>query len=308
MIEIDGKQRQINALPEFWPTSGEGLILLEEPNRGTTGVMNTLMQILTDRKIGNNYSVPDGWIFAGCINPESAEYDVNHMDIALKNRFEEFEIEYDGVTFMEYIERNNWSETIQLFINSGAWVYKKSSEVPQGSPYISPRTWSKLDNAEKAGLKDDMNLHRIVSMSILGKQLGDEYWKFCHKESPVVARDILNNKKEALIRLKKQSDPNNYKGDMISITVESIIKNYGGLKPKKDQISEADMADVARIIMSDHALNLIKGCGFNSGGGSIRTFFKDFGERYPDLLNIMRANIRLNRTANSENNKSQGQY
>jgi len=305
-IKVNGVLRQINCLPDFWPTEGEGLILLEEPNRGTTGVMNTLMQMLTDRKVGHKYEIPKGWIFASCINPESAEYDVNHMDTALKNRFEEFEIEYDGVCFLEYMENHEWSETIQMFVGSGAWVYKNSAEVPQGTPYISPRTWSKLDNAEKAGVKDDMSLHRMVAMSILGKHLGDEYWKFCHKESPVTAQDLIKNKKEGLRRLRKQSDPNNYKGDMISITVESIIKNYGGLKPKKDQVNEATMADVARTIMSDHALNLIKGCGFTAAGGQIRTFFKDFSQRHPDLLDIMRSNIRLNRATGT--GKPQDQY
>ena len=63
--------RTCHRLPEFWPTDpdAEGLILLEEPNRGTVGVMNCLMQMLTDRII-HNYEVPKGIIFAACINPD----------------------------------------------------------------------------------------------------------------------------------------------------------------------------------------------------------------------------------------------
>src|SRR4051812_35497574 len=98
----DGRARTCHRLPEFWPTSGEGLILLEEPNRGTTGVMNCLMQLLTDRKV-HNYTLPKGWLIAACVNPDNAQYDVNTMDAALKDRFEEFEVEYDALSFIEFI-------------------------------------------------------------------------------------------------------------------------------------------------------------------------------------------------------------
>ena len=53
-IEINGVVRTTNALPDFWPTEGEGLILFEEPNSGTTGVMNTMMPILTEIQVCRN--------------------------------------------------------------------------------------------------------------------------------------------------------------------------------------------------------------------------------------------------------------
>lgn len=298
-IDKNGLKRTAHRLPEFWPTEGEGLILLEEPNRGTTGVMNCLMQLLTDR-IVHNYHLPEGWIIAGCVNPEGAEYDVNRMDAALSDRFEHFEIDYDPVVFLDFIEMSAWEDTIQMFISSGSWTYKKSEDVPEGSPYISPRTWSKLQASEVAGVKDDLQLHRIIATTVLGKHLGNEYWKFCHSEAPVTVRDLLSKKKEAIKRLKKQCDKNNYKGDMIGITVEDVIKHYGGLKPESGKIGEDTMAEVANIIPSDHALNMIKGCGFTSSGGQMRTFFKDFGKRHPELLKTMSSNIRLQRTVAKE--------
>src|ERR1700676_3647503 len=39
-VEQDGILRMIHALPQMWPTSGSGLLLFEEPNRGNTMVMN----------------------------------------------------------------------------------------------------------------------------------------------------------------------------------------------------------------------------------------------------------------------------
>jgi hypothetical protein len=299
-----GLGRTFHLLPEFWPTSGEGLILLEEPNRGTTGVMNCLMQLLTDFKV-HNYTLPKGWMIAACINPDSSEYDVNTMDTALKDRFVEFEIEFDHVGFLDFIDKAAWHESIQMFVGSGIWTYKTSKEIGKDGKYISPRTWSKMNAAELAGLNKNRQMHRIVSQSVLGKDIGNEYHKFCYDSAPVTAQDILKDKKSAFSRLKDQSDPSKYQGDMIAATVESIEKNYGGLKKdcKPDQIDEDTMAEVAKIIPADHAVNLIKNCGYKQSKGQITNFFKDFVARHPELVNVLKSNIKLTRATGADKAK-----
>jgi hypothetical protein len=284
--------------PDFWPRDieSEGLLLLEEPNRGTTGTMNCLMQLLTDRAI-HKYRLPKGWIIAGCINPDSPEYDVNTMDAALKDRFEEYEVEYDHLTFMEFMDQNDWNESVQRHIGDALWLYKTSKELGQNGKYISPRTWSKVNAAEKAGIRKNRNLHRIVVCSILGKDIGNEYHKNCYDQAPVTASDLLKDKAGSLRKLKEHSDPNNYKGDMIAATVESITKAYGGAKKdcKADQIDEDTMAEVAKILPSDQAVNLIKGCGFKQTKGRMSDFFTDFVKRHPDLVGVLKANLKLAR-------------
>lgn len=297
--DSSGVIRTKHRLPEFWPTGedSEGLILLEEPNRGTTGVMNCLMQLLTDRKV-HNYELPKGWIIASCVNPDSSEYDVNTMDAALKDRFEEFEVEYDAMTFLTYMENKNWDDKIQRFISSGIWVYKTTKEIAKDGKYISPRTWSKVNAAELSGVHDNRQLHRLVVCSILGKDIGNEYHKYCYDQAPVTAEDILKDKSAALKKLKEQSDPNSYKGDLIAATVESIVKNYGGLAKdaKSSQINEDTMAEIAKIIPADHAVNLIKECGYKQSKGQISSFFKDFVGRHPQLVQVLKDNIKISKT------------
>lgn len=293
-----GQIRTKHRLPEFWPTDpeSEGLILLEEPNRGTTGVMNCLMQLLTDRKV-HNYELPKGWVIAACINPDSSEYDVNAMDAALKDRFEEFEVEYDPMVFMDHMERSNWDDKIQRFIGSGIWIYKTTKELGKDGRYISPRTWSKVNASERAGIHENRQMHRLVVTSILGKDFGSEYHKYCYDQAPVTAEDLLKNKKDALKKLTEQSDVNSYKGDMIAATVESIVKNYGGLPAdcSAKQISEDLMAEVAKIIPADHAVNLIKECGFKQSKGQITSFFVQFVKRHPELVKVLKDNIKISR-------------
>lgn len=293
---VGGVGRTRHFLPEFWPTEGEGLILLEEPNRGTTGVMNCLMQLLTDFKV-HKYTLPEGWMIAACVNPDSSEYDVNTMDAALKDRFVEFEVEFDHVSFLDFMDGASWHEKVQLFVGSGIWTYKTTKEIGKDGKYISPRTWSKVNAAELAGVGNNRQLHRLTVTSILGKDIGNEYHKFCYDSAPVTAADLLKDKSAAMKRLKQQSDPSTYMGDMIAATVESIEKNYGGLKKdcKSDQIDEDTMAEVALIIPSDHAVNLIKSCGYKQSKGQITNFFKEFTKRHPELVKVLKDNIKINR-------------
>jgi hypothetical protein len=300
--DAQGLRRTVHNLPEFWPTDmeSEGLILFEEPNRGTTGVMNCLMQILTDNKV-HKYTLPKGWIKAACINPDTAEYDVNAMDAALKNRFEEYEIEYDPISFMEYIEAKNWNASIQMFISSGTWIYRSTDQIGSEGKYISPRTWSKVNAAEMAGVRDDRRLHSETMRSILGKDIGNEYHKFCYDEAPVTHKDLLEDKKKAFKRLEGQSSVDNYKGDMIAVTVESIILNYScTIKDTDGKVGEDTMAEVAKIIPSDQAINLIKGCGFKQSKGAITTFFRDFVKRHPELKEVLKQNIKVTRGLKDE--------
>lgn len=294
-VDESGRVRTSHRLPEFWPTDpkSEGLLLLEEPNRGTTAVMNCLMQLLTDRKV-HNYTLPKGWVIAAAINPDSAEYDVNSLDAALKNRFAIFEVEYDHNTFVSFMESHDWCQNIQHFVKSGAWAYKDASVIAKGGTYISPRTWAQLNAAHKAGAMEDKQIHRIFTSSILGKDIGNEFWKFVHDDAPVMAEDILKSKKKALSKLKEQSKPDAYQGDKIALTVESIIKNYGGQNASETEINEETMVEVAKIISSDQAVNLLKGCGLKSNNGNITDFFKDFCKRHPDLVDVLKSNIKIN--------------
>ena len=303
-VDANGLRRTEHLLPEFWPTEGEGLILLEEPNRGTTGVMNCLMQALTDFKV-HNYTLPAGWMFAACINPDSSEYDVNTMDAALKDRFVEFEVEFDHMSFIDFIEAKDWHESTRMFIGSGIWTYKTTKEIGKDGKYVSPRTWSKVNAAEMAGLNQSRQLHRLTVQSILGKDIGNEYHKFCYDSAPVTASDLLKDKPAAIKRLISQSDPSTYQGDMIAATVESIEKAYGGLKKdcKADQIDEDVMAEVAKIIPADHAVNLIKLCGYKQSKGQITNFFKDFTKRHPSLVQVLKDNIKISRATGVDKTK-----
>ena len=239
-VQHDGRWRTIHALPGFWPVDpdSKGMLLLEEINRGTTGVMNTMMQLLTDRKILSDdpsypdYILPDGWIICAAVNPDSAQYDVNSMDQALSDRFVQFDVGYNHNEFVKYIKQQEWHRNVVNYIQSGAWTYKESGSIARDNSamYISPRTWSRVNAAERAGAGDEgsRTLHRSIVQALLGKHIGEEYHKMCYDDSPVLASDLIKDFDGAIKKLKQLSKKSSYAGDKVAVTVDSICDSYQG--------------------------------------------------------------------------------
>lgn len=85
------KGRTVFAPPAELPTSGKGLLILEEINRAPRHVRAPCLQLLTARRL-NSYKLPEGWLPVASINPsdhddEDYRYDVEELDPALRSRF-----------------------------------------------------------------------------------------------------------------------------------------------------------------------------------------------------------------------------
>jgi hypothetical protein len=247
-----GTEKSIYALPEMWPTEGEGLLLIEEPNRANSSTLNCLMQVLTDRAVGK-YKLPDGWMIASCINPDNAFYSVQSMDTALYNRFEEFIVRYDHKEFVVFMEKNAWHNNPLNFVRSNTWVYTPPEQIGNKGKYISPRSFSKVNNAEWADVAKDSQLHYEMSIGILGEAIGTQYHKFIFEITPVTAQDIVEDKVKAFEKLKKYSDKKTYRGDLIDVTVESIAKEFG----KLTGLNEDVVIEAVKIIPMDQGNNLL---------------------------------------------------
>lgn len=248
---IDGKQTTVHNTPEFWPTdpNWEGVILLEEPNRGTTSIMNCWMQLLTDRKV-HKYSLPKGAMIAGCINPEGAEYDVSAMDFALKDRFEIFDVSYDKDSFVSYMKEAGWHKDIILFVESGIFQYvlpENIKNVP-GAKYISNRTLSKANAALKAGFDPEDEI--LIYNTVLGSLVGKDFYNFRHNESPVFYYDLIHSLPNSLSKLAKFSDPANFKNGMIGITIKDVVEN--------GEISDELLVKLIKVIPVDQSYSLVQ--------------------------------------------------
>lgn len=242
----------VHNIPEFWPQdpSWKGVVLLEEPNRGTTSVMNTFMQILTDRKV-HKYVLPEGALIVGCINPEGSEFDVNTMDAALKDRFAIFNVAYDKKDFISYMKKSDWSKDIIMFVESNTWQYTPVENIAStpGAKYVSPRTFSALEAVLSAGL-ESKDEELLCYNTILGTNVGRDFYNFRHNESPVLYSDLVNSPRDAFKRLKEFSNPSNLKNGMLTITIEDIKEN----KTIEDKL----LVDVLKVLPVDLGAGLVR--------------------------------------------------
>lgn len=245
----DGREVLSYILPEFWPTSGKGLLLLDEINRSPNSVMNAYMQLLTDYKV-HSYSFPNEWLIAAAINPEDEFHDVNHMDSALLNRFSVFHIDFDKDSFVEYMKSASWDKDIITFIDSGLWKYAPPQEISTspGAIYISGRNWEKLNAAKSVGIP--RSLESSIYESNLGPNYGKAFYNFVHNERPILLKDLLTNLQLSLDKLKEYSDPNNYKNSHLSITCKDLIDN-------ESQVSMELLTAVVLVIPADQAVSLV---------------------------------------------------
>lgn len=280
--KVNGRQVTAHNIPEFWPTEGEGVLLLEEPNRGNQSVLNACMQLLTDRKV-HKYTLPEGWIIVSCINPEDdPTNDVNTMDTPLKDRFEFFYVNYDKQAFLEYMRENNYDDHIIMFVDSGAWQYSLPGNIKvPGAKYISPRTISKLNAAMKSDIPRDEEL--MVYQSVLGDITGKSFYTFKYEQNPVTYHDLVNRKKASLTKLKKFADPNNYLSGYIGITIRSIVEDGGAVD---GGITDELLKEVLLTLPADQGPALLRELEFKRKDNGI---FERMLQKYPELKEYFQA-------------------
>lgn len=252
----NGKQVTVHNTPEFWPdeTQPEGVLFLDELNRGTTAVMNTVMQMLTDRRI-HNYTLPKGWIIVGAVNPENSHNDVNTMDTALRDRFEIYEVVYDKQTFIQFMKSANYHQDVVSFVETGMFKYNKPEDIGDivGAKYVSPRTLSKVSAALLSGVEafgDELEMATYEAG--LGRNVAMTFYSFRKNETPVTYNDIVNEWRNAKSRLEKFSNPKNYRMAQISITIRDVTERY-----EEKECGLEKLSKVCMVIPADQAVALI---------------------------------------------------
>ena len=72
--------------PEFLPTSGTGILFLDELNMAPPALQGIAQQLILDRRVGS-YAVPDGWFVWAAGNRKEDRAAVFDMPAPLANRF-----------------------------------------------------------------------------------------------------------------------------------------------------------------------------------------------------------------------------
>jgi hypothetical protein len=284
--------------PSILPRDGAGVLFLDEINRAPTPVLNAVLQLLTERRVGD-YLLPEKWIIVTANNPENSDaYDVNVMDLALKSRMLLYNVNFDHSTFLKYGVENGWSNSVTSFIATGEWIYKETPG--EDGFYISPRNWEYLSDDELAGSKEDSSIHHETCIALLGKNVGMSYWNYCHKSKPIYYDEIFKEYSQkgrnpakimdldSMKALKKYSDSltaGAYRADLVGSTINSFTQN------KKDgDIDENILVKVADILPADQAAALVQKVALLNSSPII--LIEKLKTKYPDTFSRIRGTVK----------------
>lgn len=119
------------ASPAELPTSGNGVLMLEELNRAELPVMQPALQLLSARRL-HSYELPPGWICVAAINPEDGDYQVNHLDPALRSRFLQLSVCASRETWLPWARQCGVHPVVLSLVNEHVDAFT----------HAPPRSWA----------------------------------------------------------------------------------------------------------------------------------------------------------------------
>lgn len=172
------------------PTSGEGILFLDELPNAPPMVQNAAYQLILDRRLGT-YQLPAGWV------PFAAGNEVQHrsgtyaLSKALAGRFQHIRVTPDVDDWLDWAVANNISPVTRGYIRfrQEALYTEDFSKVELAYP--SPRSWVKADE-----IVMDKTLPPSVRIELLAGTLGQgtalEFLGYADNEAEVPElKDVL---------------------------------------------------------------------------------------------------------------------
>lgn len=126
--------------PAFLPTSGSGLLFLDELNAAPPLVQAACFQLVLDRRLGE-YELPPGWTVVAAGNRESDRAAANRMPSALRNRFVHLEFDVDLSDWVAWALRAGLMTEIIAFIRLRPTLLHDFDPRKDDRAFPTPRSW-----------------------------------------------------------------------------------------------------------------------------------------------------------------------
>ena len=137
------------AIPAFLPTSGSGILFLDELNAAPALVQAACYQLVLDRALGE-YRLPDGWTVFAAGNRESDRAVTTRMPSALANRFVHLQFEPDLDDWSSWaMGPGNLQPEVVAFLRWRPELLHRFE--PAEKAFASPRAWASVSHILAAG-------------------------------------------------------------------------------------------------------------------------------------------------------------
>src|SRR5258708_38449740 len=128
------------APPKFLPTSGKGILFLDELTSAPQMTQAACYQLVLDRRLGE-YVLPDGWVVIAAGNPASERGVHFSMPRPLRNRFVHLELEADLDDWCKWSIKAGVRPEIFAFLRFKPQLLHTADTTSDQNAWPTPRSW-----------------------------------------------------------------------------------------------------------------------------------------------------------------------
>jgi hypothetical protein len=156
--------------PRFLPTTGRGILFLDELTSAPQMTQAGCYQLVLDRKLGE-YKLPDGWIVIAAGNPASERGVHFSMPRPLRNRFVHLDLEPDLIDWCQWALKSGIRSEVIAFLRFRPELLHDADVTADRNAWPTPRSWEMTSNV-LAGLSKHATTDTALEHQMLEGAIG----------------------------------------------------------------------------------------------------------------------------------------
>ncbi|WP_458527264.1 AAA family ATPase [Onishia taeanensis] len=163
-----------------WPRDPEsrGILLLDELSAADRSMQVAAYELLLDRRLGDLYQLPDGWLVIGAGNRVEDHAVSAPMSSALSNRLLHLDVDADIESWSSYAVAKGIHPDILAFLRFKPEYLLANENTQRGWP--SPRSWERVSALVMADTHLDEATERLMIHGLVGEAASREFLAFRH--------------------------------------------------------------------------------------------------------------------------------
>jgi MoxR-like ATPase len=187
--------------PKFLPTSGQGILFLDELTAAPQMTQAGCYQLVLDRKLGE-YQLPEGWVVIAAGNPASERGVHFSMPRPLRNRFVHLDLEPDLEDWTKWAVKAGIRPEILAFLRFKPALLHDADSTSDQNAWPTPRSWEMASQVltgvakrqGSAGFAGGTEIEAALLEGTIGEAATTEFVAFLRlfRQLPSVPEILLN--------------------------------------------------------------------------------------------------------------------
>ena len=146
--------------PGFLPTTGQGVLFLDELAQAPPAVQVALLQLTLDRRVGE-YELPTGWSVVAASNRAEDRAGTHRLVSPLLNRFIHLDLEVDAEGWQQWATESSIAAEVRSFLRFRPSLLFVFDAAANPRAFATPRSWAFVSDVLPATPK--ALLQRVVA-------------------------------------------------------------------------------------------------------------------------------------------------